>query len=79
MISIMRPSTEKWGGVLEISLKEENSYWLISFKDTGVGMDKDTQLKMFDSFLQRRIRAPEPDWDWRWYFQLYPSIAGVFR
>lgn len=57
MISIMRPSTEKWGGVLEISLKEENSYWLISFKDTGVGMDKDTQLKMFDSFFTTKDKG----------------------
>lgn len=65
-MTIMRKDSERYGGVLNISLKKvvvdkyfrrvheeagEPDYWDISVSDTGVGMDQKLVAKIFDPFF----------------------------
>jgi two-component system cell cycle sensor histidine kinase/response regulator CckA len=65
-MTIMRAKDEKWGGDLVVSLEkiitdkffykthakaEESSYWFISVKDSGVGMDTNIISKIFNPFF----------------------------
>ncbi len=45
---------EKENGVLEIHTKEENDKCLIDIKDNGIGMDEETQLKLFDPYFTNK-------------------------
>ena len=65
-MTIMRFSESNWGGLLNISVSEFNpekkrqyspniditiNYWVVTVKDTGVGMDKDIMNKIFTPFF----------------------------
>jgi signal transduction histidine kinase/ActR/RegA family two-component response regulator len=64
-MTIMRPEGAFWGGELRIALKQTDrsgppaagaescaagTAWTLSVSDTGVGMDQDTQVKIFTPF-----------------------------
>ena len=65
-MTIMRKKNAAWGGILTVTIEkifadkyfcqvhpeaEERDYWLISVKDTGVGMDENTISKIFNPFF----------------------------
>ena len=65
-MTIMRSSISSWGGFLNISVKEFNpekkqqyspsinintNYWVVTVKDTGIGMDKDVMNNIFTPFF----------------------------
>ena len=65
-MTIMRSSKSNWGGVLDISVIEFNpekkhqylpnvnidtNYWVVTVKDTGIGMDKDVMNNIFTPFF----------------------------
>jgi len=65
-MTIMRKADEHQGGVLSVSIRKiradrifcerhteaiEGNYWMVSFADTGVGMEESTQQKIFDPFF----------------------------
>jgi PAS domain S-box-containing protein len=65
-MTIMRPPGETWGGCLDISLRRfsadrifclqhpearERDYWVLSFKDTGVGMTPEVREQIFNPFF----------------------------
>jgi len=65
-MTIMRNKNEQWGGELIVSIDsifadkffckihpeaKEEYYWMISIKDSGVGIDKETISKIFDPFF----------------------------
>jgi len=64
-MTIMRGEDETWGGDLAIVIQRkvidknyvllhpkarEGEYWKLSVNDSGIGMDRETQLKIFDPF-----------------------------
>lgn len=57
-MTLMRNSTDDMGGVLEILLKKVKApeigsglYWMLSLRDTGVGMEPEVIEKIFDPFF----------------------------
>ena len=71
-MTTMRTNGGAWGGTLEISLEsirpdhyfrqlhpeaQEQSYWVLSLKDTGVGMDKNIVSKIFNPFFTTKEKG----------------------
>ena len=71
-MTIMRNSYEKWGGELIVSIKEiiadsyfrrthpevrEGKYYILSVKDTGIGMDSNTISKIFNPFFTTKKKG----------------------
>jgi PAS domain S-box-containing protein len=71
-MTIMRGAGEKWGGRLSISINKitadkylikmypdlkDKYYWLIALKDDGIGMDRETQLKVFNPFFTTKEKG----------------------
>ncbi|MCP4219817.1 MAG: response regulator [bacterium] len=70
-MTFMRPENEPWGGTLGIALEsihadkhfreqhpgaKEKTYWNLSVKDNGVGMDAETSAKIFNPFFTKKER-----------------------
>jgi signal transduction histidine kinase/CheY-like chemotaxis protein/HAMP domain-containing protein len=60
-MTLMRKEKEKKGGQLIISIKESEKdnkkYWMISIKDSGVGIPKENINKIFDPFFSTKEKA----------------------
>lgn len=71
-MTIMRGKETECGGVLIVSIDclkadryfkrshpgaDKEKYWILSVKDTGVGMDKDTILKIFNPFFTTKEKG----------------------
>lgn len=71
-MTIMRGAKETWGGFLTVSIDsifadrhfinthseaEEKYYWVVSVKDTGVGMDSKTIAKIFNPFFTTKMQG----------------------
>jgi len=71
-MTIMREEGKTWGGILTISIEsifadeffkkthpesKEQSYWMISVKDTGVGMDSRIISKIFNPFFTTKEKG----------------------
>ena len=71
-MTIMRKSYEQWGGELIVSIKEiiadsffrkshpeirEGKYYILSVKDTGIGMDSNTISKIFNPFFTTKKKG----------------------
>jgi PAS domain S-box-containing protein len=71
-MTTMRTNGAEWGGTLEISLENiepdhyfrqlhpearEGAYWLLSVKDTGIGMDKNIVSKVFNPFFTTKEKG----------------------
>lgn len=71
-MTFMRQENEEWGGSLIISIEEffadkyfynlhpeanEDNYWLLAIKDTGIGMDSSTQSQIFNPFFTTKEKG----------------------
>ncbi len=71
-MTIMKESYEEWGGELIVSIKEitadsffcrthpevrEGKYYILSVKDTGIGMDSNTVSKIFNPFFTTKKKG----------------------
>lgn len=71
-LTIMRKEGEEPGGLIEMSVEKmyvgpnmcayipdarEGHYWLVSVADTGVGMSRETLLKIFDPFFSTKDKS----------------------
>jgi len=71
-MTIMRGDGDHWGGELVVSLEKiatgphfkkvhldasQSAYWMLSVKDSGVGMDKETVDKIFDPFFTTKDKG----------------------
>ncbi len=71
-MTIMREAQEVWGGNLTLTIDSifadhhfinthpeavEKNYWVVSVKDTGVGMDSKTLAKIFNPFFTTKMQG----------------------